>query len=364
MDARDSLLLLELDKGGEALGPLFEEPRRRLETDPKLRAAWSQFQALRALAWEDAPAFDEKLVKQAIQAGRRQDVARRLARAAGSDDAARDLLLSPRAAKAGLPSWGAMLLLLLALGLGWMAFKPSLPWMSGSVAGTTTAAPLPEEKTAAGIDFEFPAQTPEAAALEGPAAADDETKAENPNARAARLLLRQHLAAQQAPKAAPTPRPTPVQSRPAPTKALMAPVATAVPTPAPTVVPTAVPTLVPTAVPTVLPTIQPSPVPTAAPAVAAPAAEASSAGADLKLTSEHFPSTAELTLPGTGAVDLRLFNMRGQLVRRYLEKDAGPGTVRVKLDALDDNAQALPAGTYYLRALTRWFSKVEALENK
>ena len=37
MNARDALLFLDLDKGPSQDGPLFDEPRRRLQGDPQLR---------------------------------------------------------------------------------------------------------------------------------------------------------------------------------------------------------------------------------------------------------------------------------------------------------------------------------------
>jgi hypothetical protein len=333
MDVRDSLALIDLDKGVETLGPLFEAPSRRLQDDPRFRADWTQYQALRALAWEAAPDLDDRLLRQALQASRRQEVERKLARATGSRDAARELLLEPqRGARSGLPVWAAFLLLAGALGLGWLAFKPAGPAPSDIQAVPGTAGNPPGSD----LSFEFPASnSPAQAALDSTEPAPhDETHSDDAPNRQARRLVNQNLrdAAQVRPRDTPTARPEP----------------TKVPPVAPTVQATAVPSFAPTQVP--------------AAAVPAAAAVSQDGGASFVLSSERFPASATITLPESGAIDLRLFDMRGRLVHRYLDGNHAAGTWRMDLPATDEQNRNLPQGSYYLRVITRWFSKVEALD--
>ena len=424
-DVRDALLFLELDKGGEAPGPLFEEPRRRLESDPRLRAGWSQYQALRALGWECAPEPGEKLLRQALLNCRREKVNRQLARSTGSDDLAREILLGRVKERRGLPGWVLGALLLGALGLGWIAFGRSFmdfqkePPAAAPAPGPSAASPGDEP-----LPFEFSAQTtPADAALSAPpsdAVNDkaDDMRHEDAASRQARLMLRQHLRGQDRRDpgpavAAPAPQPTapperhapPVKAVPAaPTllpqpaaeaawakggaKPLVAassspaekpkpraklkpkpkaaatahkPEAQAVLTPAATQAPTVAPTLVPTATPI--------PAPTSLPA-AAPASSALTAPvdlqADLRLSS---PSMAQgdsllvtVSMPERREIDLRLFDMKGHPVRKLGEGPFGPGQARFPFDGNDDAGQALKPATYYLRVMTPWFSRVEPIE--
>jgi FlgD Ig-like domain len=330
MDVRDSLALIDMDKGVETLGPLFEAPSRRLQDDPRFRADWTQYQALRALAWEAAPELDDRLLRQALQASRRQEVERKLARATGSQDAARELLLEPqRNARSGLPVWAAFLLLAGALGLGWLAFNPAGPAPSDAPPVPTAAGTPP----GGDLTFEFPvSNSPAQAALDSTQPAPhDETHSDDASNRQARRLVNQNLrdAAQTRPRATPTERPEPTQ----------VPTATALPTVAATAVP-----------------------PTLVPAVAASQATNQDAGASFILSSERFPASATITLPESGSVDLRLFDMRGRLVHRYLDGNHAAGTWQVDLPATDEENRSLPQGSYYLRVITRWFSKVEALD--
>jgi hypothetical protein len=331
MDVRDSLALIDMDKGVETLGPLFEAPSRRLQDDPRFRADWTQYQALRALAWEAAPELDDRLLRQALQASRRQEVERKLARATGSRDAARELLLEPqRGARSGLPVWAAFLLLAGALGLGWLAFKPA-----GPSSSDTQPLPGAAGNTPGGdLTFEFPASnSPAQAALDSTQpATHDETHSDDAPNRQARRLVNQNLrdAAQARPHATPTERPEP----------------TRVPTLAPTVQATTAPTLAPTQ----------------APAAASAPAAGQDGGASFVLSSERFPASATISLPESGAIDLRLFDMRGRLVHRYLDGNHAAGTWRMDLPATDEQNRSLPQGSYYLRVITRWFSKVEALD--
>jgi flagellar hook assembly protein FlgD len=71
---------------------------------------------------------------------------------------------------------------------------------------------------------------------------------------------------------------------------------------------------------------------------------------------------ATLTLPEAKAVDLRLFDISGKAVLTIADGPAGPGTVIYAVDAKDDNGQPLGAGTYYLRVMTAWFSRVEPIQ--
>jgi hypothetical protein len=375
MDLRDSQQLIDMDKGGEGLGPLFEEPRRRLQEEPAFRQAWAQYQAVKALAWEAAPDLDERLVRQGLQASRRQDVERRLARATGSQDAARELLLKPEGAKNGLPTWVAFLLLVGAIGLGWLAFGPD---MNSKVQ---IPPPLPTPVADAALAFEFPANgLSETASADAGLPPSDETHGNDEVTRQARRLVNDNLRAAEAPKAAtiiePKPKaPKPSTPHPAPTKAVPRPTAIkAQPTPVPTEIligeVEAPVTLAP--VPgSSLPTLSPTPVPPVPTNVASSenagparfqAMEGSASEASLTLNSAQFPAQATLSLPEAGSVDLRLFDMRGRLVRRYAEGEQPAGRWRVDLSALDDQGHALTPGNYYLRAITRWFSKVEAID--
>lgn len=375
MDLRDSQQLFDMDKGGEGLGPLFEEPRRRLQDEPAFRQAWAQYQAVKALAWEAAPDLDERLVRQGMQASRRQEVERRLARATGSQDAARELLLKPEGTRSGLPAWVAFLLLVGAVGLGWLAFGPDLNQK------VQIPPPLPTPVADAALAFEFPANgltgTVDAEAGLPPS---DETHGNDEVTRQARRLVNDNLRAAEAPKAAaviePKPKaPKPSTPHPAPTKPVPRPTATqAQPTPAPTEIligEVEAPVTLGPVPGSSLPTLSPTPVPpkttTAdAPTSAGPARfqamEGNATEASLTLNSAQFPAQATLSLPEAGSVDLRLFDMRGRLVRRYAEGDQPAGRWRVDLSPVDDQGRALAPGNYYLRAITRWFSKVEAID--
>lgn len=378
MDLRDSQQLIDMDKGGDGLGPLFEEPKRRLQEEPAFRQAWAQYQAVKALAWEAAPELDERLVRQGLQASRRQEVERRLARATGSQDAARELLLKPEGTKTGLPTWAAFLLLVGAIGLGWLAFGPD------KNSQVQIPAPLPTPVADAALAFEFPANgTSETASADAGIPPSDETHGNDEATRQARRLVNENLRAAEAPKATapvvearPKPKaPKPSAPHAAPTKPVPRPTATkAQPTAAPTEILVgeveAPVTLAP--VPgSSLPTLSPTPVPPAPSATEAPATaglarfqamEGSSVEASLSLNSAQFPAQATINLPEAGMVDLRLFDMRGRLVRRYAEGEQPAGRWRVDLSPLDDQGHALAPGNYYLRAITRWFSKVEAID--
>jgi hypothetical protein len=396
-DAREALLYFELDKGGESAGPLFDEPRRRLENDPALRAGWQQFQALKALAWESAPEPGERLLRQALAECRRERVRQQLARSTGSEDLAREILLGHVKESRGLPVWAWALVLAGGLGAAWLLLGPqiqALLWPERSAelmsAGAVSA---PAAGPEAPLAFEFPAQAaPAQAALAAPAteAADDsDVKKDGKASREARKLLREHLQSQAPPTpstAAPegaAPRsgqalesPVPKQRRPPPQKpAPVAPAVVAV-KPKPSAIPTARPTLAPAAAATVRPTAKPTSVPTAVPTVvptAAPTAVPTVAASGPAPAEASFSLSAptvkpggslkvQLGLPERKEVDLRLFDQRGRPVAKLHSGDLGPGELSLPLPARDESGQALAPGTYYLRVMTAWFSRVEPVE--
>ncbi len=344
MDARDSLQLFDLDKGGEQLGPLFEEPRRRLQEDSLFRAAWNRYQAVRALAWEAAPDLDDRLIRQGLQAGRRQEVERRLARAMGSQDAARELLLSGGAGKqGGVPAWAALLLLLGALGLGWMAFGPK----SDNVEAGARIEPAKDLKQigSAGTEamaFEFPIPVSPSAAAPAATPGDDETHRDSAATQSARRLVNENLQ-----EAAQSKTPRARARRRRRVRSALAPVE----------VPSSSPT------PSLEPTVEASPVSTAtATPTPAPPVLIGSVVTGLTVTGNQFPVDVVLTLAEPAAVDLRLFDMRGQLVRQLAGSSLAAGAWPYHLAAVDDQGVPLPKGSYYLRATTPSYSKVETLE--
>jgi hypothetical protein len=69
-----------------------------------------------------------------------------------------------------------------------------------------------------------------------------------------------------------------------------------------------------------------------------------------------------LGLPQRKEVDLRLFDQRGRPVRSLQSGDLGPGELKLELSAVDEAGKALAPGTYYLRVMTAWFSRVEPVE--
>jgi hypothetical protein len=281
--------------------------------------------------------------------------------------------------------------------------------------------PSAEEK----VPFEFPVQTPPAdAALAAPqdetVSSDvDDTHNEPPAARQARRLVREHLFEAQARERAeedggaeaPAPRPDPTPKLKAVARVQPLPTATVTedpgerstddatpmplwvlptfaPTRVPTPTPTAVPTSVPTAVPTAAPTLRPTPVPTALPsplparrpsATATPsprpgppaprtptARSLAQAPLGLTLSSGTLETGASLDiglgLPQRKEIELRLFDPSGKSVRLLAVGAFGPGEQHFPLDAKNDAGQPLAPGTYYLRVMTPWFSRVEPIQ--
>jgi hypothetical protein len=231
-------------------------------------------------------------------------------------------------------------------------------------------APVLTPGQEAPLAFEFPAQAPPAqAALAAPkdgAPDSEDVKQEVPAAKQARRLLREHLQAQREPTPAPTPAPTTPQRRPAPQKPQPVMVAalpkpTAVPTVVPTALPTPVPTAIPTAVPTAVPTPRPA-FPTPVPKQSGPAPNEASFSLEGPTVKQGGSLGLSLGLPERKEVDLRLFDQRGRPVRSIHSGDLGPGAIELSLEAKDELGKALAPGTYYLRVMTAWFSRVEPVE--
>jgi len=201
-DPRDALLFLELDKGGDAPGPLFEEPRRMLERDPRLRAGWQQYQALKALALEASPEPSEKMLRAVLLQCRRERVGRQLARATGDDELARSILLGKAPGGRSFPGWLKGLLAFAALAMGAMAVWGYWLGLDRKAPGNAPPAPALTTGKEEAVPFEFPLQTPADAALSQPSKADqgndaqsdaDDTHSEPAAARQARRILREHL---------------------------------------------------------------------------------------------------------------------------------------------------------------------------
>ncbi len=400
-DLSEALLYLDLDKGPDAPGPLFEEPRRLLERDPRLRAGWFQYQALRALALEASPEPGERMLRAVLLQCRRERVDQQLARATGADEEARAILLGRVPENRNFPGWILGLLLLGTIGLGWMAFRGN--WLSAPSGDSAGQAPATSPALAAGgepVPFEFPVRrAPADAALAAPsdesAAAEsdaDDTHNEVPAARQARMILREHLheaqarqmqeeaaaegplAAAQAtppadPWAAPSPAPTPLPSPvPAPTarpKPLQKPRARKAKSQP--VRPAALARKQP--LPTALPSTPPPPMP--AQSAQASAATASAAILDLPagltlssrtLTRDNGSMDISVGFPERRDIDLRLFDGTGKSVRVVAVGAFGPGIQHFPMDARSDAGQALDPGTYYLRVMTPWFLRVEPIQ--
>ena len=397
----DILQLLQLDKGVEESGPLFLEPQRRLSEDPAFGAEWTHYQALKALAIEASPGVPPALLKEVQRACRRAAVSDALAAAAG-DDTARAILLAHRA-PSGPSSLKAGIYLALVLGLGYAVYR--LPDLSSRMQGPAPApAPAPDPGFEAELAFEFgpvsatastsltptPAESPEA----------DELK-ELPKAeRRAKRLLIQHLrtankpalkAPTQALQALPlgqvaTPRADALPAASTPTATATA---TLSPTPkasqSHSATPSATPT--PTLRSSASATATPAPTPLASPTKAAPAASDDAAevvdlgagasapaatkgdgGFVLDLVSAVVEAAkgrkarVDLKLPEAGAVELRIFSAQGGAVRKLADGSFSAGRHRYDWDGLDEQGRRAKPGTYYLRVMTRWSSRVESVE--
>jgi hypothetical protein len=63
-----------------------------------------------------------------------------------------------------------------------------------------------------------------------------------------------------------------------------------------------------------------------------------------------------------GEVEIRVFDVNGKSVKLLADGNFGPGSVNFRFGGIAEDGSVLPAGTYYARVMTRWFSRVEPLE--
>lgn len=345
----EALLFLDLDKGKD---PLLEEQRGALTSDPRLRPGWLRYQALQALALETAPAPSEKMLRAVMTQCRRDGVRRHLSAITGGDELAREILLGKGPKNRGLAAWILGLLLLGALGLGWIVFQDGREGMGPAAHSPEAATGSFSSGPGGPVPFEFPVQTPPAeAALAGPvddaSASDaDDVHDEPPAARQASRLLSDHLHEAEARE----------QGSDSDADALTVgePGSAAAPRPRPTE------------------TARPAPPP--APALQAGLtlssdtllASASTGAAGLTPSAAGQAQTGPLDItvdmPRRHDIDVRLFTLTGKPARVLASGAFGPGAVHLLLDAKDDTGVALAPGTYYLRVMTPWFSRVEPIQ--
>jgi hypothetical protein len=340
----EALLFLDLDKGKD---PMLEAQRGALGGDKNLRSGWLRYQALRALALETAPAPNEKMLRAVLTQCRRDSVRRHLSAIAGGDELAREILLGKGPKSRGLGAWVLGLLLLGALGLGWFVYQNGRPGMgSGSATQSPEAAPAALSSGPSGpVPFEFPVQTPPAeAALAGPvddaSASDaDDVHDEPAAARQASRLLSDHLheaeARDEASDQGSDDAATNEASAPEP-----GPAAAAVPAPA----------------------LQPGLTLSSDTLLAS--ASTAAAGLTPSAAGPAQPGPLDITvdMPQRREIDVRLFTLTGKPARVLAAGAFGPGAVQLLLDADDDSGTALAPGTYYLRVMTPWFSRVEPIQ--
>lgn len=354
-----------------SLGPLFDQSKAHLSECPECRRTWSQGEALKALALESAPEVPRHLSKGAILAARRAGVDEAVRELPGGEDA-RDILLR-RPARPRTLSWWIPALGALASGfLLFLTMRANRP-------------PQPQPVPAESLPFEFDSKSP--------AEADEGAGAEAALDQEARDMLIAHLKGEN--RAQPTPGsrlaggqdPLPPRDLPSPPVPPTA-VPTAIPTPIPTPVPTAVPTAVPTPLPTALPTVPPTPPPTAVPAripTALPTAQPTprplrtpapprslpsvySQGPEFDLENPRFhpllgeQAAFKMAFPDEGSLEIRIFDLSGRSVRLVADGRFSAGPVELKFDGKNDMGRLLPAGSYYARVMTRWYSRVETLE--
>jgi len=363
----EALLFLDLDKGKD---PLLEERRGALISDPRLRPGWLRYQALQALALETAPAPNEKMLRAVMTQCRREGVRRHLSAIAGGDELAREILLDTGPKSRGLAAWILGLLLLGALGLGWIVFQ-------GGRAGMGLDTHSPEASTAlftggpsGPVPFEFPVQSPPAeAALAGPvddaSASDaDDVHDEPPAARQASRLLSDHLHEAEAREQGP--------DRDAPAAGAEASgtgQGSGADTNAHTVAkPRRAAAIKPK--PTAMARPAPSPIPalqaglTLSSDTLLPSASSGAAGLTPSAAGQAQAGPLDITvdMPRRHDIDVRLFTLAGKPARILASGAFGPGAVHLLLDAKDDTGTALAPGTYYLRVMTPWFSRVEPIQ--
>jgi flagellar hook assembly protein FlgD len=68
-----------------------------------------------------------------------------------------------------------------------------------------------------------------------------------------------------------------------------------------------------------------------------------------------------VSLPETAGLEIRLYNRAGQAVNLIVDGRYGPGHLSFKIEPKDAQGMPLATGDYYLRVMSRWFSKVELL---
>jgi hypothetical protein len=344
----DALLFLDLDKGKD---PVLEEQRGALTSDPRLRPGWLRYQALQALALETAPAPSEKMLRAVMTQCRRDGVRQHLSAITGGDELAREILLGKGPKSRGKAAWILGLLLLGALGLGWVVFQDGRPGLGLAMRGPEAATAPFLSGPSGTVPFEFPVQTPPAeAALAGPvddaSASDaDDVHDEPPAARQASRLLSDHLHEAEAREQGSDADTDAPAFAPAPA-ATMKPAPTATPRPAPTPVP-ALQAGLTLSSDTLL----------ASASSGAAGLTPSAAGQD-----QNGPLDITVDMPSRHEIDVRLFTLTGKPARILASGAFGPGAVHLLLDAKDDTGTALAPGTYYLRVMTPWFSRVEPIQ--
>ena len=73
----------------------------------------------------------------------------------------------------------------------------------------------------------------------------------------------------------------------------------------------------------------------------------------LVLEASNYPNpfnpetTISFSLPVSGATSLKIFNLKGQLVRNLVNRDMAAGTQRVVWNGMDDNNKPVSSGLYF-----------------
>jgi hypothetical protein len=70
------------------------------------------------------------------------------------------------------------------------------------------------------------------------------------------------------------------------------------------------------------------------------------------ISSEGKSATCLFAAPGSQRTKLAVFDAKGRLVAKLVDKDMGPGIHRVEWDGLDDEGTAVPSGVYFYRLET------------
>ncbi len=317
-----------------SLGPLFDQARAHLAECQECRRLWTQGEALKALALESGPEVPRVLTKTALLEARRAavDEAVRELPGPGAGELERDALLHrSELLRPGLRPW---IPALGALAAGLMLFFS----MSAPKSPAPPAAAQAEQPA---LPFEFDQRTP---APEDPreAALDDE----------ARAMLIAHLSGEN-------------RASPEPTRAANSygPLVS----PAPTAEPTLPPTRIPTPAPAATSTPLPRPTPTALPA-RPPSLPLIRTSPEFSLENAKFEpllgaqAVFRMVFPDEGSLEIRIFDASGRSVRLLADGRFAAGNVELRFDGKDDAGAPLPPGAYYARVMTRWYSRVEALE--